>query len=106
MPVLSYRPDIAFGVAATDIVSGYTGRITAITRRITGADEVLLETWGAQQPAGSPPTSAWFAVQRVRVRLDLAAAQPIPGPVPGFVQDINIPPAPPAGGPGRAGGMA
>lgn len=96
MPILTYRPDIALGVAARDVVTGRTGRITGVLRRLTGNDEVLLEPMAS----GTPTEPFWCLVGRTAVMPQVAGLPPLPGPVPPYaLQDTPI--GNPAG-PGRA----
>lgn len=110
MPLFPYRPDLSFGVAAEDVLTGFAGRITAITRRITGADLVCLEPMppaasGASRVPGavqSEPVAHWVEVIRVRVMTQVPAVSLLPGPVPPYaMQDTAVGNA---GGPGRPAG--
>lgn len=99
MPILTYRPDIALGVAAQDVVTGRTGRVTAVLRRLTGNDQVLLEPMASGAP-GASTEPFWVEVGRAAVMPQAAGLPPLPGPTPTYaLQDTPI--RNPAG-PGRA----
>ena len=99
MPILAYRPDIHLGVAAQDVVTGRTGRITGVLRRLTGDDQVLLEPMSSGAP-GASTEPFWCEVPRTRVMANVGTLPPLPGPVPPYaLQDTPIGNP---GGPGRA----
>lgn len=100
MPILAYRPDIMLGVAAQDVVTGRTGRITAVLRRLTGDDQVLLEPMASGAP-GAPTEPFWVEVGRTVVMRQVAGLPPLPGPVPPHA--LQDSPIGNSGGPGRPG---
>ena len=65
MSLIPQRPEITLGRKASDIVTGYRGTITAVTARITGQVELLLEAQ-ADLPNGRE-ASRWVELSRIRV---------------------------------------